>query len=98
MRTALLVAILAFGCGSKAKPADTPPPTTAQTTTDTPATPAQTGGATAQAECDAKDCGPKLGMPNKQCPDGKTMAGPTGKCLRHEDGKCGWEVVQCPNS
>ena len=96
MRIALLVAVLAFGCGNKAKPADTPPPTP---TAETPATPAQTGTgtATAQAECDAKECGPKLGMPNKQCPDGKPMAGPPGKCLRHDDGKCGWEVISGPN-
>jgi hypothetical protein len=44
--------------------------------------------------CDVSDCGPPLGMPNYQCPDGST-AGPTGECLQTLDG-CGWEVIECP--
>ncbi len=47
--------------------------------------------------CGPNDCGPALGMPNYVCPDGKTIAGPTGKCLL-QNGKCGWEVVSCPPS
>lgn len=46
--------------------------------------------------CDPAECGPAPGMPNKLCPDGKTVAGPTGKCLPTASGKCGWEVVSCP--
>jgi hypothetical protein len=45
--------------------------------------------------CKTSDCGPQLGMPNYKCPDG-TIAGPTGRCLRHGDGSCGWEIRQCP--
>jgi hypothetical protein len=29
------------------------------------------------------------------CPDGVTVAGPTGRCLRQADGSCGWEVISC---
>lgn len=46
--------------------------------------------------CQVADCGPALGMPNTLCPDGKTMAGPTGKCLPSGWGTCGWEVISCP--
>jgi len=53
------------------------------------------GGGGSDVECEKKACGPKLGMPNHKCPDG-TIAGPTDRCLRHADGKCGWEVIQCP--
>lgn len=47
-------------------------------------------------KCDAPGaCGPALGMPNYLCSDGKTKAGPTGRCL-DQGGSCGWEVVKCP--
>ena len=46
--------------------------------------------------CDISECGPQLGMPNYLCADGKTSSGPTGRCLRHEDGTCRWEVISCP--
>jgi hypothetical protein len=46
--------------------------------------------------CEMKDCGPQLGMPNTLCSDGKTMSGPTGKCLPSGWGTCAWEVVKCP--
>jgi len=49
-------------------------------------------------ECGTPDCGPQPSMPNNLCPDGKTTAGPTGRCLRHSDGKCGWEIVSCPST
>ncbi len=47
--------------------------------------------------CPAQRCGPALGMPNRICPDGKTMAGPTGRCLQQKDGTCGWEIAACPD-
>jgi hypothetical protein len=40
-------------------------------------------------------CGPALGMPNHLCPDGVTVAGPTGNCLQGAGG-CYWEVISCP--
>jgi hypothetical protein len=36
-----------------------------------------------------------MAMPNGKCSDG-TMSGPSGKCLRQADGRCGWEIRQCP--
>jgi len=45
--------------------------------------------------CGPDDCGPPLGMPNYECPDGETMAGP-GDCVLTEDGQCGWEIIECP--
>ncbi len=53
-------------------------------------------GATDPATCPVDACGPALGMPNTLCPDGVTVAGPTGVCLALEDGTCGWEVLSCP--
>ncbi len=47
-------------------------------------------------QCAPSACGPALGMPNHLCPDGVTVAGPTGNCLKHADGTCGWEVLSCP--
>jgi hypothetical protein len=46
-------------------------------------------------DCDPAECGPAMRMPNRRCPDG-SMAGPTGQCLRKPDGRCAWEVRQCP--
>jgi hypothetical protein len=46
--------------------------------------------------CQVSDCGPPLGMPNTLCSDGKTVAGPTGKCLPSGWGTCAWEVISCP--
>lgn len=46
-------------------------------------------------ECPADACGPAMGMPNTQCGDGSS-GGPTGRCLRNDDGTCGWEVRACP--
>ncbi|MFO0551873.1 MAG: hypothetical protein U0271_26030 [Polyangiaceae bacterium] len=45
--------------------------------------------------CTESDCGPALGMPNYVCPDGVTVAGPTGNCVA-QNGACGWEVTTCP--
>lgn len=47
-------------------------------------------------ECPKAMCGPALGMPNRICPDGVTVSGPTGECLQNPDGTCGWEVKSCP--
>lgn len=47
--------------------------------------------------CPVRQCGPQLGLPNQLCSDGTTVSGPTGRCLRQQDGSCGWEVIQCPN-
>ena len=46
--------------------------------------------------CDPSECGPPLGLPNRQCTDGKTVAGPTGRCLRQPTGRCAWEIATCP--
>ena len=54
--------------------------------------------ATTSNLCDKSKCGPQLGMPNSICSDGKTIAGPTGRCLHHADGSCGWEVISCPTT
>ena len=45
--------------------------------------------------CTSAQCGPGLGAPNYLCPDGVTVAGPSGRCLRSMNGSCGWEVVAC---
>jgi hypothetical protein len=45
--------------------------------------------------CEPADCGPALGMANYLCPDGVTVAGPTGNCIP-QDGACGWEIATCP--
>jgi len=46
--------------------------------------------------CPDYECGPPLGMPNWECPDG-TLGGPTGRCLREDpSAPCGWEVRECP--
>ncbi|MGI9431076.1 MAG: hypothetical protein ACR2PQ_02625 [Myxococcota bacterium] len=50
-----------------------------------------------RALCAPSACGPPLGMPNRLCPDGEAIAGPTGRCLRDpEYGSCGWEIAECP--
>ncbi len=46
--------------------------------------------------CAVEACGPALGMPNSPCADGVTVAGPSGRCLKHADASCGWEVLSCP--
>lgn len=48
------------------------------------------------AACPDEKCGPALGLPNHQCPDG-SVAGPTGRCLQQPDGSCGWEIAACPD-
>jgi hypothetical protein len=47
--------------------------------------------------CEPRECGPRMGMPNILCPDGESIAGPTGRCLRSlETDLCGWEIASCP--
>lgn len=47
--------------------------------------------------CAKSSCGPALGMANYICPDGKTIAGPTGQCISTTaDPACHWEVISCP--
>jgi hypothetical protein len=51
------------------------------------------------APCAERACGPALGMPNRLCADGVSVAGPTGRCLRDpESGACGWEIADCPDA
>lgn len=45
--------------------------------------------------CEEEACGPALGMPVMTCEDG-SLGGNTGRCLRLDDGQCGWEIRQCP--
>jgi hypothetical protein len=52
------------------------------------------GGGGEAGTCSVDDCGPPLGMPIYECPDG-TIAGPTGNCVATPAG-CGWEVISCP--
>jgi hypothetical protein len=58
---------------------------------------AVSAGATAAEVCSPAACGPQLGRPNDSCEDGST-AGPTGRCLRADDGTCAWEVLECPTA
>lgn len=47
--------------------------------------------------CAKSACGPQLGMPNYTCPDGKTVAGPTGECISTTaDPQCHWQIISCP--
>lgn len=55
----------------------------------------ETGDVGDAGACPPGSCGPGLGLPNWQCPDG-TWGGPTGRCLRAEDGaSCAWEIRVC---
>jgi hypothetical protein len=47
-------------------------------------------------ECPATACGPRLGLPNRQCSDGVHFSGPTGRCIKKDGGVCGWEIAHCP--
>lgn len=48
--------------------------------------------------CEPWDCG---ALPNDAdqtlCPDGETLAGPTGECIAHGS-ECAWKVVSCPET
>ena len=46
-----------------------------------------------EGACTQEECGPAMGMPSRQCPDGST-AGPV--CSRDsETGKCGYHIEEC---
>jgi hypothetical protein len=47
------------------------------------------------SECPKEQCGPAMGMPAQQCPDG-SVGGNTGRCIVQPTGQCGWEVRDCP--
>lgn len=53
------------------------------------------GGDATSATCATSECGPALGLANYQCPDG-SVGGPTGRCLKGDNGTCGWEIRSCP--
>ena len=60
--------------------------------------PVYTPAFTVGEQCAPGACGPPLGMPNLLCPDGQSVAGPTGRCLRDpESDLCGWEIAECPD-
>lgn len=80
-------ASVTMGCGPAREERSTTVTTTSTTST-----------ATASGECDEAACGPRMGMPNQLCPDGRTMSGPTGRCVVRPDGACGWEVLACPDT
>jgi PPE-repeat protein len=54
------------------------------------------GSGGADAGCPTSACGPALGLPSYQCADG-SLAGPTGHCLKRDNGTCGWEIRSCPS-
>lgn len=48
------------------------------------------------ALCDPAKCGAAPEIKTSLCADGKTMAGPSGRCLLGATGSCSWEIVACP--
>jgi hypothetical protein len=107
---AVLVPVLAAGCAvSTEEPAPTPDESTATAEGAAKIGPcaavrckdgyrcvAKHGVASCQPVlCAVSACGPALGLPNRICPDGVTVSGPTGNCLKTSAG-CGWEVISCP--
>jgi len=45
--------------------------------------------------CEEVECGPAPGAPAFLCEDG-TVGGNTGRCIRNDEGSCGWEMRDCP--
>lgn len=76
-----LVSLLLTACFVTTSP-PAPAPTQPVPTTPAPGT-----------ECQATACVPAMAMPNGKCGDGSISA---VRCLRQADGRCGWEVWQCP--
>lgn len=106
MRSFVWICCFVAACGQKPSPpspgsgssAAAPPGPSATQPAQPPPPPAGKPAARAAApeeECDPQECGPPMRMPNRQCPDG-SIAGPTDRCLRHPDGRCGWEIRRCP--
>jgi hypothetical protein len=52
--------------------------------------------ATPGSECRVEECGPPLRAATIMCEDG-SIGGNTGRCLRQDDGSCGWELRECPD-
>ncbi len=48
------------------------------------------------SECGPDECGPAPAMPNRLCEDGVHYSGPSGRCVRGDDGLCGHEILSCP--
>ncbi len=46
--------------------------------------------------CEEVECGPAPGAPAFECADG-TIGGNTGRCIRNDEGVCGWEMRECPD-
>ena len=46
--------------------------------------------------CAASECGPAPALAVESCPDGVSMSGLTGACVRNEIGDCVHEIRQCP--
>jgi hypothetical protein len=99
----VLALVVTSGCGSAVSH---PEPVTDEDTSggdaiDTTAEgvePSDDGATDPASEtCAESECGPRMGMPAEQCPDG-SIGGNTGRCLRRPDGGCGWEVRECPAS
>jgi hypothetical protein len=96
----VIVAIELLACAPKSTVAPPPDATAAEPTPDDapPVDEAEEGEEPSPAgedsTCTKEECGPAPGMPNHKCPDGKTIAGPA--CGRDAEGKCGWQVVECP--
>ena len=48
-----------------------------------------------EGECAVEECGAPLRAATIMCEDG-SLGGNTGRCLRNDDGTCGWELRECP--
>lgn len=54
-------------------------------------------GTCAKVDCaDRTKCGLQPTIPSILCPDGRTWAGLTGRCLKTMGGTCTWEIAVCP--
>lgn len=77
-------------------PSDCPPDALCRPIADAPGycMPSVPGPSSA---CTPEACGPAPLMPNRLCDDGIHFSGPSGQCLRGEDGTCYHEILSCPN-
>lgn len=98
------------GDGASASFARAPPPrptpsaqqTASQTDVRTGATPPRTDASSSVGLppgppiCSRADCGPAPMYPSWRCSD-ESYVGGRGPCLRHDDGRCGWTHLACPD-
>lgn len=56
-----------------------------------------TPGKCADRACTPAECGPEPDMPILLCEDGIHYSGPSGRCLRGDDGRCYHEILSCPD-